>query len=196
MWPLYKNGPSTTSVNTVPTATDTNTINVPTYQFDKNTILQTIKDTSSGDTSLVILNITDKTTGALITNNAIFTLINARVLIDFKQSVTGAVIGGYRGEPWMAFSITDLSTSFGGMLDWEKTISSDLSPWFGPTISQTRTGVLTNFTDQVIEKIDVRVLKDSSGNEKIVYGFINQNKLLITTNSTAFLNIAHNLNSQ
>lgn len=182
---------STDSQVTTPTTQSLNS----SYIFNKNTILKTIEDVSSGNNSFVIINIIDENNGQVISDSRLLTLLKANVLTDFKQSITEAKIGGYRGEPWIAFSVSDMSTSFGGMLDWEKNISNDLNPWFGPTITNKQNSVLSNFSDQIIEKNDVRVLKNSNGEEKIVYGFVNQHKLLITTNTTAFLNISHNISN-
>jgi hypothetical protein len=153
---------------------------------DKTTLMETIASRGAGNESLVEINFIDPATGQNITASALFDLLETNVLFDFESSITKVTLGGYRTAPWILLTSTDKNTALGGMFDWENTMSSALSPLFG---EENPDGT---FTDAVVGTTDVRVLKNNTGTEQITYGFIDTNKILITTNTTAFLNLDSN----
>jgi hypothetical protein len=118
-------------------------------------------------------------------------LINRQLAPDFVGNINNIQLGMYREEPVILLSISDENSARGGMFRWESTLSQDLSPWFGAGLRFRNTTNVTNFTDGTSAGRDVRILTDDIGTERITYGFINQNVLLITTNVTAFLNVAN-----
>ena len=87
----------------------------------------------------------------------------------------------------------NFDTAFAGMLAWEKTMSADLSPLFGAPVvmsfdpsARTDTQVREAFfKDTIASNKNVRLLLDEEGRDRIVYTFVNQNTVLITTTRTA-----------
>jgi hypothetical protein len=114
------------------------------------------------------------------------TTLTPTVPIAFTATINVVTPGSYRNEPWLALSVVDAATTLGGMLQWEQTMSTDLSPWFGEPV------VGGEFKDEVIAGVDVRVLHDRSGTRRIIYGFIRPQVLLITTSENSFLNLTQN----
>lgn len=109
---------------------------------------------------------------------------------SFIRSVKEITFGGIDGAtPFIIFKTTSFDTSFAGMLEWEKTMSADLSPLFGNPVTETfdstaRTVTLVHsafFKDTVASNKNVRLLLDEKGEDRIVYTFVNQNTLVITT---------------
>lgn len=176
---------STESLTPATTFSNSTLFNEPTYISTKNELASILLEKSVGTDSLVEINFINSATNSQLSPQSFFTLFNISVLFDFESSLNTIALGGYRGQPWLTFAISDKTTALGGMLQWEKSLARDLSPIFGSGLGYT-------FTDNQINGNDVRVLKDSNGTEKITYGFVN-NTLLITTNTTAFLNLSGNL---
>ena len=73
-------------------------------------------------------------------------------------------------------------------LNWDTKIITDFSPLFG-TPPQTN----IRFTDAVRNNSATRILYDSTKNEILLYSFINQNTVVITTSSEALTKIIEQL---
>lgn len=124
-----------------------------------------------------------------ISAHELLQVINSDLPVSFTQSVTGSVFGSYRGAPFILLNTTDIATARGGMLAWESTIDRDFSQlWQVPNRSVGQT-----FTDMMIESVDVRALGASDTELIVLYGFVTPNQLLITTNTTAFINLVQSL---
>ncbi len=95
-------------------------------------------------------------------------------------------------EPFIFVSVNSFNTAFDGMHQWEKTLAKNLGPIFikeGTIIPETNTITGTNFTDVVILNKDARALKDNNGNIVLLYSFLDQKNLLITSNEKTFREI-------
>ena len=102
------------------------------------------------------------------------------------------VIGVYGGKTRGAFLLlktTDFDTAFAAMLDWEYTMSDDLSPFFGPSLS----GI--PFSDVLVQNKDTRMLRDRGGHTALLYAFPNTETIVITTNEETFLEIFKRLSA-
>jgi hypothetical protein len=121
------------------------------------------------------------------------TIINALQLQapgSFTRAVNEITFGGTpQRQPFIVLKVTSFDTAFAGILQWEKTMSADLSPLFGETVinsfdpsARTDTQVREAFFKDVIaSNKNARLLLDEEGEDRIVYTFINQNTILITT---------------
>lgn len=99
--------------------------------------------------------------------------------------------------PFIIMRVTSFDTAFGGLLYAEDKLSNDLSPLFGepvtgsfsvsPEGSKVRPAY---FEDDTVRNHDVRVLRDELEKERIVYGFVNQNTVIITTDRGTFSALA------
>src|SRR5690606_27081114 len=113
------------------------------------------------------------------------------------RSIGEISLGTLGDTPFIVARVSSFDTAFGGLLAAEDNLNADLHPLFGDILTgPSDTGTSTpsieppRFSDDVIRNHDVRVLKDHLEAERIVYGFINQNTVIITTNRAAFATIA------
>ncbi len=97
-------------------------------------------------------------------------------------------------QPFLIFKTDTYSQAFAGMLAWETSMQDDLAPFFTrtpspripeqgtttPAVSPQLLG--TPFVDRVIENHNARVIENSSGDILLLWTFINQETLVITTN--------------
>lgn len=188
----YQNAPAQIEDPTVPvvntvfpgsaTYTETN------FYTNKTQLSDRLKTQSSDADSLVEITFLNEN-GQPLTAPDFLTLFDASVPFDFVASINNIRLGNYRGAPWILLTISDKNTALGGMLAWEGTMGRNLAPIFSSTIATS----YPRFTDSIINGIDVRIMKNSEGNEEIVYGFVGYDTLLITSNTTAFLNLAQKI---
>lgn len=168
---------------------NTTVTNTPVYLDSKETLIDALKKADTTNDSLIEINFVDQATGGEVTAASLFTILDATVLFDFKAAITKVTIGNYRTAPWILLNITDKNTAYGGMLQWEKNMGNDLMLIYADSSGQLGAA----FTDSVVDTTDVRILKNTDGKEQIVYGFVSSNQLLITRDTTTFLNLANNL---
>lgn len=81
--------------------------------------------------------------------------------------------------PFFIFTHTSFDVAFAGMLAWENQLQQDLAPLFG-------TPTQAAFVDERIENHDVRVLYNAEGEAVVVYGFPQQDTLILTGNHETF----------
>lgn len=100
-------------------------------------------------------------------------------------------------KPVIVLEVTSFDAAFGGLLLSERGLSGELSPLFGPVVTSTyKVGVGTvapEFVDELASNHDVRVLKDEMENERLVYGFIDQNTIVIAPDKETFSLISERL---
>lgn len=121
-------------------------------------------------------------------------VLQPRMPGSFLRSIESIALGGIRAEPFVIIRSTSFDTAFAGMLEWERTVSPDLSPLFGPAVSasydphaRTVTQIRDPFfSDIIAANRNARLLVDESGTQRIVYGFIDQHTILITTTAEIF----------
>ncbi len=91
---------------------------------------------------------------------------------------------------FLIIKIKDYDRAYSGMLEWEKTIVSDLFGIFHIDISGPNKELFYKpFKDIIIKNKDVRVLYNSSGVDALYYLFANKNTLVISTSQNAIKEI-------
>ncbi len=158
---------------------------------NKQTMFDQISSYKNDETTLYEVVFTDPDNAEEISAAVILDILETSLPADFSAEIESIVFGYYRGEPWLALRTNNKNTAYGGMFQWEMELSRNLEPWFGSAVPRNTTG--SQFKDGVIDTVDVRVLQSADGRERITYGFVGQNNILITTNTTAFLNLKTNL---
>lgn len=131
----------------------------------------------------------------LLTTNMGSVATAANILEVIKLNASGAFIrniedinfGGYNGSVFVVMRITSFDTAFGGMLSAEDMLANDFP------ISKVTSTSTYDFIDDLAQNRDIRVMKYESGEEGIVYGFINPKLLLITADRNSFVDIAGRL---
>ncbi len=130
-------------------------------------------------------------------------------------STVGIVHAGNETRAFFVLAANSYERTFAGMLAWEPTVGSDLAPLYPayvdapppmPAIatttatsspqSATTTKAATTtpavplqkpgFVDEVVDSHDVRALKDEEGRTLLLYGYRDQNTLVIARDETSF----------
>lgn len=102
--------------------------------------------------------------------------------------------------PLLIVPVEAYERAFAGMLEWERTMNSDLAPVFtsvpGTTVGAD--GLLTRraFEDTVMRNYDVRALKDDNGEIQLYYSFPTRNLLIIAENAYSFAEILSRLRAE
>jgi hypothetical protein len=118
--------------------------------------------------------------GVALQTQEVLSLLNFNTNQNLNQSVTSARFAYSFSKRAIILEVTDATTVFGALLNWEDSMAEDLANTFA-------TGGLSGvtFADKTIGQTDVRVLADD-GTPVLVYGFINKNVVVITQDLAAF----------
>lgn len=196
---------ATSEVTTAPVAPSIIATNVRTpvaIAADRTATLNALLDATLQNAETQHIYLTGVTTdGKVVPAEAaeVFTALSFRLPGNFSRSVRSINFGSYQGtHPFIVMHTSDFSTAFAGMLAWEPALSADLVPLFGNAVNESfdptaRTASQIRsafFRDTVIANVSARVLVDASNEERIVYGFVKPNVLLIAPNEATFAAIA------
>lgn len=111
------------------------------------------------------------------------------------RSVTGYVYGLFyqskNTAPFLLLHISDHHRGFAGTLEWEQSMASDLSH----ILLLPRTTSDKKFVDKIIKNENARVLYGNDDNVLLLWSFITQDKLLITTDKNTFVRILEEVRS-
>jgi len=119
--------------------------------------------------------------------STIFSILDIALVPNFVESISNVYFGKNKNTyTFITLNITDKIVAQGGLLAWEKDIYKDLSPLLEKASSDEPVEVKQKFIDGSLGGIDVRVLKNEDGDEKLIYGFVDKNTVVITTTSFAF----------
>ena len=97
-----------------------------------------------------------------------------------------------KNAPVLVIPVTSYERAFAGMLAWETTMNSDLSPLFTPVPQYANVnGIPTarTFSDLVMRNYDVRALKDDSGTVELYYSFPTRDILVIAESPYTFAEV-------
>lgn len=184
VWWFTRNDPptETAAINVQKQIVNTQaTVNIPLGGGRDAFIDQLMGSFGSGEGRIVVF--VPTTNGTPTGPGRIFDVLALSAPGNMLRSVNALTLGVARREdPFIVMKFASFDTVFAGMLEWESAILKDFAPLFGPT-SQ------TNSIDSRINNRDVRVLIDDNGNDRIVYGFIDKNTLLITTDREAYMTV-------
>jgi hypothetical protein len=124
-----------------------------------------------------------------------------------KGSMAGVVHASTGQSPFFILSVDLYSATFSGMLSWEPTMQRDLNALFPlyPAVQATASTTATStgaapapsaklgFRDETISNHDVRIYRDQQGRSILLYGYWNQNTLIIARDGAAFSEILDRL---
>ena len=197
---LVVNKLTTSSTNAIVVVNNyTPTIFNPSTQYheviaetEKKKIFAQLQEKNNPEESITELVFLSPIDGREVTGSTLLPLLGFDLAPDFVSSLEHIAFGFYHNEPWIVINTNNKTTAQGGLLQWELNMSNDLDPLFGPTVRSSKIiSSLTAFGDSSINTIDVRILFGDDGQEHIVYGFISPNQILITTNTTTWLNLSN-----
>ena len=115
--------------------------------------------------------------------------------VQAAGSMAGIVNVDGRQSPFFILSVLSYSNTFSGMLSWEPLIRRNLKTLFPPypTATSTMTLTTTAFTDEVVANHDVRIYRDAAGQSIMLYGYWNQETLVIARDPSTFTEILQRL---
>lgn len=152
---------------------------------------------NSGGISVVIPTIDNVAQGTPASTGDILETLAWQASPAFLRAISEMNLGTLGTTPFIVIRVTSFDTALGGLLYAEDNLSKDLSPLFGEPVtssfdvseegSEVRPAY---FEDDVVRNHDVRVLRDELEKERIVYGFVNQNTVIITTDRGTFAALA------
>ncbi len=151
-----------------------------------------------------------------ISAERIIAIIAPKAPSSFGRSLDLEYIFGFHKsetvEPFLFLKVDSYDNAFAGMLRWEADMANDLGKIFikepapvsmqapaivsdassTPNMSTTTIIIPTinaKFEDKIVRNKDTRVLKDSTGKIVLLYSFLDQKNLVITTNEKTFQEI-------
>jgi len=132
-------------------------------------------------------------------------LLLRQVLPD---STMGVVHAGDETRPFFILRVSSYDRSFAGMLQWEPTLARDLARIYPayPTVGDSDTASSTGtsvapasvpyapqFQDEIISNHDARVLRDAAGRTLLLYGYRDEQTLIIARDEAAFTELLNRL---
>jgi hypothetical protein len=129
------------------------------------------------------------TIGVAYTPQEIITTLDIAPEQNFTQAVHALHFGFVANtEPYLLLEVTDEIAARGGLLIWEESLYQDFTTIFSKEAETL--GERVKFVDGTFAGSDVRILKNAAGSEIAIYGMLG-NKVLITTNSRTFSDVAN-----
>lgn len=161
---------------------------VPANAINPNELLPKIAETSgdSGNSVIVIEPRVGPNSDPVAATDMLGRL-NWNVPDSFERAVEKINFGRYEGQPFIVLRVTSFDIGFSGLLAGEDYLSSDLAWFFG---TGSANAVTTSFVDSTVKNHDIRILRDDQDNERIVYGFVNRNIIIIAPDSDVFAGVA------
>lgn len=108
----------------------------------------------------------------------------------FGQKYMAGVYSFDTNGIFLISSVDDYGNAYTGMLKWENSIAEDLPPLFKTSeLSSVSFSVASGtpiFKDDAFNNQDVRILRNSSGETVLVYGFADKNTLIITSDEKIY----------
>ncbi len=106
------------------------------------------------------------------------------------------VLGSNPSHSLLIVKLKSFENAFPGMLEWEPRLVEDMLPLF--IDAQELDSVATNsvFKDKTIQNHDTRVLRNSYNQIVLIYGFFDNNTLIMTDNENTFRTIVNRLQAE
>ncbi|MAG12524.1 hypothetical protein CL630_01800 [bacterium] len=132
---------------------------------------------------------------ALLSTSELFSMLGHETPRQLIRTFNDPFLFGFHAfrktEPFLILTNRFYDGAFLGMLQWEPFMLSDLSPMF--LLERTDFSRTQLFEDVVIQNNDVRILKNTNNETKLLYSFVDRNTIVITTNTDAFKEIVTRL---
>ena len=108
------------------------------------------------------------------------THLDERTRKSLSPTIMMGSITTTKNEPFVVIQSTNFDVLFTGLLAWEPNLYTDFAPLFGENAP-----TKIKFKDAVRDNTSTRILYDDAGNEILLYSFINQKTVVITTSGEA-----------
>lgn len=194
---VLKDAPKEQAVQyAVPSLVQAAPISLP-LPLDRNILLSSLTTQVEQSQSPIEIYLTSAQSAQPATSQEILLVLAPQMSGSFARAIKTIMFGALNNEPFIVLKVTSFDAAFAGMLDWEDTASADLAPLFGSSVSasfdasaRTSTQVRNAFFKDIIaSNKNTRLLQDESANDRIVYTFVDQNTILITTTRNTLSNL-------
>jgi hypothetical protein len=101
------------------------------------------------------------------------------------------MIGFNDTTPFMILTTNFFQNTFAGMLAWEPTMPEDMSTLFGFPVN-----ISGKYEDRILDNKNIREFVNASGTPVFLYGFIDNQTLIISGNETTFSKIVNRIEKQ
>lgn len=186
------NGAPTQETLTVPAFFQTEKQLSVALESDPTSFLTTLKNeiVNSSHTSVQLYPIVmSDSVSHVATAEELFTFLETRLSEETIRTLEPAfMIGGVtvnEKTPFIVIRSYNFDALFAGLLSWEKYMFADLTPLF---VSTSPIGH-TFFRDTIVNNKPARVLYDDTGKDVLMYSFINQDTVVITTGREALTKV-------
>lgn len=208
-WYARRNPPEETSVVRIPTFVSIDRQKSVPFSENRNTLLETL-DTEVRAAGSGVVQIYPARPGdaeaageTAVPASEFLAVLDPRAPGSFVRNLGDEMMFGSAdgAAPFFIFRPKQFDLAFAGMIEWEPYISADLTPLFGAPVSRTKDESAQTddgtrpafFADDTVENTPVRILRDTEGAERIVYGFVDKHTLIITATSETFATLANDL---
>ncbi len=110
-----------------------------------------------------------------------------------SKYITGVHVLDSGRQPFVIFTSNSYQYTFSEMLKWEKSIEKDAGIFLDPKFKSAYANnfeINASFKDATLKNYSVRVLYDKDAKVRLLYGFMGQDTLIITSNPRTFLELA------
>lgn len=107
--------------------------------------------------------------------------LNPQTIRALENTLVFGSVTTSKNEPFIVLQSLNFDVLFSGMLLWEPNLQHDFDPLFGTALP------VQKFTDGIIGNKPTRFLLDETGKIQLLYSFVNQTTVVITTSREALL---------
>ncbi len=107
-----------------------------------------------------------------------------------------SVLGANPAHTVLLIRLDSFENAFPGMLEWEERLVEDMMPLFINRERLSEIPTISEFKDKTIQNHDTRILRDSTGEIVLLYGFFDNNMLIITDTEESFRTVLNRLQSE
>jgi hypothetical protein len=167
----------------------------PPLPRDRGELYSLVIESGIGQGTVAVLPVVSGADGSRQANTEeVLAVLNWQASAPLLRAIEQVNFGMKDLSPFIVIKTTSFDTAFGGILAAEANLSTDLAPLFGEPVTATfdqrqaanEELVAPFFADDVVQNHDVRVLRDELQKERIVYGFINKNTIIVAPDRDTF----------
>lgn len=123
--------------------------------------------------------------GQIMPPTEVIERLGLALIPSFTQSITDIrFVTINQSDPLLVIDFTDETSARGGLLEWERTMASDLVSFYDISTNSS-----LDFTDAAIRGTDVRIMRSLEGETLIVYGIVDENTVLISDSVEDFTQV-------
>ncbi|MFT7644560.1 MAG: hypothetical protein ACI9BF_000209 [Candidatus Paceibacteria bacterium] len=173
-----------TTVTAIPLLEDTKLVNILLNESEVDKLPQLLHTAiTSAPTGAVELSIVSADRNR-VSASYLFEILGFNTSPSLQQSITYTrFVTVNQSDPVLIITFVDKNTVLGGLLSWEETMADDMR-----SLYPIPTEITGEFIDETLEEIDIRILRNYE-DVVLVYGFINDNTLLIAPNVSDFTQV-------